>query len=195
MLSNLMVTIVAALISIAQPQAAQQHVDLSVEQTTCLAEAVYFESRSEGTIGEVAVSYVILNRAELEQKSICGVIHERGQFSFYSPYRHYHIREQEAWRQAAQIAVDTQLGVADNPIGNATFYNTVPMRSLRHVVYVGKIRHHYFYEYASAADVAPLVPAPVYVPPPIIHHVHRVSYHSYERHHHYRHYLKSKKIE
>jgi len=152
-----MVSIIAAFISTAQPQAIQENVDLSVPQTECLTEAVYFESRGEGTVGNAAVSYVILNRAKQENESICDVIHERGQFSFYNPHREMRIHELEAWKNSAQVAVETQLGNIPNPIGNATYYNTVPVRSWRHVVFVAKIRHQYFYQSISLMQAPPLV--------------------------------------
>lgn len=152
-----MVSIVASLIAIAQPQPVQQHVQLSVPQTTCLTETIYFESRGESTEGEAAVAYVVLNRAALEGKTICDVIHEKSQFSFYTPGRSLRVHDVLAWRESAEIAIDTQLGTYKNPIGNATFYNTVPVSSWRHVVYVKRIGHHLFYELPSTADAAPLI--------------------------------------
>lgn len=160
MLSNLMVSIVATLISIAQPQATQRNVELSLPQTECLTEAIYFESRSEGTVGSAAVSYVILNRSALEGKTICEVIHEKSQFSFYRPHAQMRIQEQSAWHESAKIAIETQLGTIANPIGNATFYNTVPVRSWRHVVFIRKIKHHLFYAFPSVATEVPLVSYP-----------------------------------
>ncbi|MBC7506064.1 MAG: cell wall hydrolase [Sandarakinorhabdus sp.] len=50
----------------------------------CLANAVYFESRGEPLEGQLAVAQSILNRVESGRyaSSICGVIAQRGQFSF-----------------------------------------------------------------------------------------------------------------
>jgi spore germination cell wall hydrolase CwlJ-like protein len=57
---------------------------------SCLAQAVYFEARSESELGQLAVATVILNRAKTEHypSSICGVVYQGAarltgcQFSF-----------------------------------------------------------------------------------------------------------------
>jgi spore germination cell wall hydrolase CwlJ-like protein len=50
----------------------------------CLANAVYFEARGEPLDGQLAVAQAIINRVESGRyaKTICGVINQRGQFSF-----------------------------------------------------------------------------------------------------------------
>ncbi len=50
----------------------------------CLATAVYFESRGEPLEGQLAVAQAIVNRVESGRyaNSICGVVKQRGQFSF-----------------------------------------------------------------------------------------------------------------
>jgi spore germination cell wall hydrolase CwlJ-like protein len=50
----------------------------------CLATAVYFESRGEPLEGQLAVAQAIVNRVESGRyaSSICGVVKQRGQFSF-----------------------------------------------------------------------------------------------------------------
>ena len=50
----------------------------------CLATAVYFEARGEPLDGQLAVAQAILNRVESGRfaSSVCGVINQRGQFSF-----------------------------------------------------------------------------------------------------------------
>ena len=50
----------------------------------CLAGAVYFESKGEPLDGQLAVAKVIMNRTLSGRfaKSLCGVVMQRGQFSF-----------------------------------------------------------------------------------------------------------------
>jgi N-acetylmuramoyl-L-alanine amidase len=50
----------------------------------CLANAVYFESRGEPLDGQLAVAQAIINRVESGRyaASICGVVNQKGQFSF-----------------------------------------------------------------------------------------------------------------
>lgn len=46
----------------------------------CLAQAIYYEARSEPLNGQVAVGYVVLNRSQSGRypKTICGVVYQRG---------------------------------------------------------------------------------------------------------------------
>lgn len=50
----------------------------------CLANAVYFESRGEPLEGQLAVAQSIINRVESGRyaDSVCGVVTQRGQFTF-----------------------------------------------------------------------------------------------------------------
>ena len=54
------------------------------EQSKCLAGAVYYESKGESLSGQLAVARVIINRALSGRfaNSLCGVVHQPGQFSF-----------------------------------------------------------------------------------------------------------------
>ena len=53
------------------------------DEVDCLASAIYYESRGEPEIGQRAVAHVILNRTVYRKKSVCEVIAEPRQFSFY----------------------------------------------------------------------------------------------------------------
>ena len=73
---------------------------------TCLALALYFEARSEPLQGQLAVGQVILHRVEDRHypATVCGVVTQRHQFSFYwdgKPEKPY---EQTAWDKARLIA-------------------------------------------------------------------------------------------
>lgn len=54
------------------------------EHLRCLAGAVYFESKGEPLAGQLAVAQVILNRTRSGRfpTDVCGVVKQRGQFSF-----------------------------------------------------------------------------------------------------------------
>ena len=54
------------------------------DEKRCLATAVYFESRGEPLEGQLAVAQAIINRSTSGRyaDTICGVINQRGQFSF-----------------------------------------------------------------------------------------------------------------
>lgn len=53
-----------------------------MSSATCLAEALYFESRGESQDVWEAVAAVVFNRATMEQMSICGVVYEPSQFEW-----------------------------------------------------------------------------------------------------------------
>src|SRR4051812_22889021 len=73
----------------------------------CLANAVYFEARSEPIEGQLAVAEVVLNRAASGRypTDLCAVITQPAQFSFIRHGRFPHAdRGSEAWRKAVAIA-------------------------------------------------------------------------------------------
>ena len=69
----------------------------------CLARAVYFEARGEPLEGQLAVAQVILNRVASGRfaDTVCGVIAQRGQFSFDRSRAPADSRD---WRVAKAIA-------------------------------------------------------------------------------------------
>ena len=62
--------------------------DMPSAQQNCLTTAVYFESRSESALGQLAVALVVLNRTQASNSSVCGVVYKGAnrinacQFSF-----------------------------------------------------------------------------------------------------------------
>lgn len=58
----------------------------AVVEIQCLQEALYFESRSEGKAGQLAVALVIMNRVRDKRwpNNVCDVVHQPYQFSYYS---------------------------------------------------------------------------------------------------------------
>lgn len=126
-------------------------------EARCLAEAVYFEARSEPEAGQSAVAQVVLNRVKssLYPSSICGVVyqnrhrHLRCQFTFACEGRSLSIREQAAWRRAVRVADavlagDTYL----EAIGGATHYHAtyVNPRWARALLRKDQIGRHIFYQ-------------------------------------------------
>jgi spore germination cell wall hydrolase CwlJ-like protein len=73
----------------------------------CLANAVYFEARSEPIEGQLAVAEVVMNRAASGRypADLCSVITQKAQFSFIRRGKFPHAnRDSEAWRKAVAIA-------------------------------------------------------------------------------------------
>lgn len=123
----------------------------------CLAEAVYFEARSEPDEGQAAVAQVVLNRATsgLYPASICGVVYQNRthykacQFSFACEGKSLRITEQTSWRKAVSIAdavVEGRTYLSD--VGGATHYHANYVRPgwARRLVKMDVIGHHIFYK-------------------------------------------------
>ena len=123
----------------------------------CLAEAVYFESRSEPEEGQAAVAQVVLNRVKsgLYPASVCGVVYQNRhhymgcQFSFACEGKALRITDAGAWSTATRIAGAVIAGrtyLAE--VGAATHYHADYARPgwsrrLRKVEAIGR---HIFYQ-------------------------------------------------
>lgn len=103
----------------------------------CLAEAVYFEARSEPPEGQAAVAQVVLNRVKsgLYPTSVCGVVYQNRdrylgcQFSFACEGKSLRITEPEPWKQAVQVARSVASGQVYLPdVGEATHYHAKYVR-------------------------------------------------------------------
>lgn len=55
-----------------------------IADLACLSENVYYESRGEQLVGQYAVAEVTMNRVASREfpNSVCGVVHQRGAFSW-----------------------------------------------------------------------------------------------------------------
>ena len=92
----------------------------------CLASAVYFESKGEPLQGQLSVAEVVLNRARSGRfpASICGVVKQRGQFSFVRGGRLPAVRrDSAAWRKAVAVAHIASADLADGAAPKALFFH------------------------------------------------------------------------
>jgi hypothetical protein len=91
----------------------------SARQMRCLAEAIYFESRSEPEAGQAAVAQVVLNRVRsgIFPTNVCGVVYQDAnrpfacQFSFACEGKSLRVEEPGAWAVATRIAQEVVRGV------------------------------------------------------------------------------------
>ncbi|WP_442756524.1 cell wall hydrolase [Methylocystis sp. JAN1] len=122
----------------------------------CLAEAVYFESRSEPEAGQAAVAQVVLNRVQsgLYPTTICGVVYQNRhhykacQFSFACEGRSLRITEPESWATAVRIANEVMDGRTYlTEVGRSTHYHAtyVKPRWARALTRMEMIGRHIFY--------------------------------------------------
>jgi hypothetical protein len=92
----------------------------------CLAGAVYFEARGEALDGQLAVAQVIINRTEDGRfpKSYCGVVRQKGQFSFMRGRSMPQVRDgSAAWARAVAIAQIAHRGLWESEAGDAVFFH------------------------------------------------------------------------
>jgi len=111
----------------------------------CLARAVFFEARGEPLEGQLAVAQVILNRVASGRfaASVCGVINQRGQFSFDKSRTPADSRD---WRTAKAIAAIAATAAWDVIAPKATaFHATRINASWTNLRRVGTIGNHVFY--------------------------------------------------
>lgn len=95
-------------------------------EVRCLAENVYYESRGEPLKGQVAVAKVTLNRVtEGYAKSVCGVVHQSGQFSWVNNRAELSSPYGTAWLHAIGVAVAVlnEKHRIEDPTNGATYFH------------------------------------------------------------------------
>ncbi|MHB2166030.1 cell wall hydrolase [Alsobacter sp. R-9] len=127
------------------------------KEQRCLAEAIYFEARSEPEEGQAAVAQVVLNRVKsgLYPTSVCGVVYQNRhrhlacQFTFACEGKALRVTEPEAWRTAVRIAHEVTYGKTYlSDVGNATHYHANYVRPYwaKRLKKMDVIGRHIFYK-------------------------------------------------
>ena len=101
----------------------------ATRQMRCLAEAIYFESRSEPEAGQAAVAQVVLNRVRsgIYPTTVCGVVYQDRerpfacQFSFACEGKSLKVEEPGPWATATRIAE----GVVKGALTDARFASAI----------------------------------------------------------------------
>ncbi len=138
----------------------------SARQMRCLAEAIYFESRSEPEAGQAAVAQVVLNRVRsgIYPATVCGVVYQDRnrpfacQFSFACEGKSLRIEEPGPWAVATRIAQEVVSGQNYNPaVAEAVNYhaNYVSPFWVGYLRRVDRIGAHIFYAMRDGVDWAP----------------------------------------
>jgi len=126
-------------------------------EQNCLAEAIYFEARSEQRKGQIAVAQVVLNRVKnpAYPDTICKVVYQNKdqynecQFSFACDGKRDIIFDKAAFRRAKQIAGEVTSGAAWlDEVGTATHYHATYVHPNWASVFTkkAKIGLHVFYQ-------------------------------------------------
>jgi spore germination cell wall hydrolase CwlJ-like protein len=117
-------------------------------ETDCLARAVYYESKGEPLHGQLTVAEVILNRSTSGRfpSTICGVVRQRGQFSFVRggsiPTPPQGSRD---WRIAVAIARIAVADLADGGAPRALFFHARRVNPGWRLTRVATVGNHVFY--------------------------------------------------
>ncbi|HEY0147658.1 MAG TPA: cell wall hydrolase [Allosphingosinicella sp.] len=122
----------------------------------CLAQAIYYEARSESEDGQRAVAQVVLNRVRHPSwpSSVCGVVYQGPmragggcQFTFTCDGSLGALPNGFGWARARRIASEALAGKVYAPVGHATHYHThqvLPSWAYR-LAKVAVIGSHNFY--------------------------------------------------
>ena len=123
--------------------------DAGNHELECLATGIYFESKSEPLAGQLAVGQVIANRAASKGRfppSYCGVLFQRGQFSFVHGHSLPSVtHSSRQWQTAVAIAKIVDEGLKDSSVGNALFFHARYVSPDWHLKRVAAIGNHIFY--------------------------------------------------
>jgi|TARA_R100001163_G_scaffold7619_1_gene7937 spore germination cell wall hydrolase CwlJ-like protein len=132
------------------------------DELSCLAEAVYFEARSEPFVAQLAVANVILTRVDSHRypDNICDVVHQskkwkgkpirnKCQFSYWCDGKPETIANVDAYQQSVSAAELALQGAVLSHTGGATHYHAAYVTPYWSVdedfMVLGQVGSHIFY--------------------------------------------------
>ena len=154
-LRRLCLVLAAALSIMASLPALAGEPGVDEEELRCLAQNMYFEARSEGRAGKIAVAHVTLNRLADARfpDTICGVVCQGGterfrcQFHWWCDGLSDEPRNAAVWRATLDLARAALAGRTQDPTNGALFFHTrsVEPRWSQTRLQVASIGNHIFY--------------------------------------------------
>ena len=137
---------------------------LDAEERKCMAEAIYYEARSEPRVGQLAVADVVLNRvaSRVYPNSICEVVYQGSerrtgcQFSFTCDGSMQARLNQRKWKESEELAGAILAGLRVPVSRNATHYHAdyVWPHWADNLTPTATIGTHKFYRFNSRRIVA-----------------------------------------
>lgn len=123
---------------------------MTAAEIQCMADVVYFESKSEPEIGQIGVAYVVLNRMGHSQypKSACGVAYDRKhgcQFDWACKGRVHAARHAKLYEASRKVAMDVMEGRVPNPVGDSIQFRQARLRAPRGMTRTATLHGHSFY--------------------------------------------------
>ncbi len=123
--------------------------DAGSHELECLATGIYFEAKSEPLAGQLAVGKVIANRTGSHGRfpsSYCGVLFQRGQFSFVHGRSLPSVpRSNRQWQTAVAIAKIVDQDLKQSSVGDALFFHARYLSPGWRLKRVASIGNHVFY--------------------------------------------------
>ncbi|GGB63802.1 MULTISPECIES: cell wall hydrolase [Henriciella] len=133
-------------------------------QMKCLAEAVYYEARSESTAGQLAVAEVIMNRVKDHRypNTACDVVYQGAtrttgcQFTFTCDGALERKPRGSKWEAAKAIAAHIYLNLDEKRTAGATHYHATYVNPVWNsgLIKTSKIGTHIFYRFPRGAEWA-----------------------------------------
>ena len=123
--------------------------DPGSREMECLAAGIYFESKGEPLAGQLAVGHVIANRAASKGRfpsTYCGVLFQRGQFSFIRGKSLPSVpKSSKQWKTAVAIAKIVAKDLKQSAVGKALFFHARYVSPKWRLKRVAAIGNHIFY--------------------------------------------------
>ena len=116
----------------------------TAKDVKCLATAIYHEANAESEKGQIAVANVIMNRVESKDfpNSVCGVISQKSQFSWYGKTKHKYSDKTVA---VAEKVLAKRVNDVTN--GSLFFHSGKDPYWTKKMKFVTKIGGHKFYRH------------------------------------------------
>lgn len=134
----------------------------AAREQRCLAEAIYYEARSESLYGQLAVAEVIVNRVRHRAypDTICGVVYQGSelstgcQFTFTCDGSMALAPRGRGWDRAQRVAAHVTMGFAQPVTRRATHYHTVAVDPYWNdsLVRTRTVGTHIFYRFPNRAE-------------------------------------------
>lgn len=128
----------------------------------CLAEAIYYEARSEGFAGQIAVAEVVLNRVRHRAypNTVCDVVYQGSerstgcQFTFTCDGSMERAPIGRSWAQSQRVAEHAMMGFAQPVTRRATHYHTTAVDPYWNdsLVLTRQIGTHIFYRFPNRSE-------------------------------------------
>lgn len=126
---------------------------IKAQETHCMTEVIVREAPEESYAGKLAVGTVVMNRVHAKgyPKTVCGVIYQKGQFS----WTRFKLRsvDSKLYADARIVANEILSGKRLVSIRNAVFFhNTSVQPNWDHVRPILQIGSHIFYEQVATRN-------------------------------------------